>query len=566
MKKFLALLLAAAMTLVLTGCAQKVDQPEQGASVTTEETTELANASETSGNLWTIDVLTDTILGESSIDTTVGKKLAEDFGIAFNFSTYSGDLLEKQALMLAGGDYNEIQYMQGQTMVQKYIDAGALLNLDDYKDFLPDFYEKFADVIPIWRTAAKDGGLYKWEVSTPRELTCEYPHYDIMVRTDVLEYYGYPELVSASDWIEFLEKAVQDFPTATDGQATVGLTVPLAESWGMSGMPGIGFEKGSTYLYCGDDYFVFNVKTNQFEDYMMCPEVKESYQFFNTLYNKGLLDEESFTDLGDQTCEKMNTGKAIAVWYVSWYNQTANNSLTAAGYPDTQYIEMPFQLDSQVGDARNCPVINSYPYMSYGITKNCSDPERFCKFLNWCCTDEGQLLLQSGVKSVHYTIENGIRVPAELRMQCSKDIEIAKQEGLGDATFFYRCLPLFWVDADDGQPYNLYNDQKYKDSLSLSDGQKKAVEGLGWKSSNAWWDENLNGIKVGYTRSCALDPATDLGKIGAKMIEARSKYSANLILTDNFDAEWSALVDEYSKLDYQSVIDEMNRLYESYTK
>ena len=99
-----------------------------------------------------------------------------------------------------------------------------------------------------------------------------------------------------------------------------------------------------------------------------------------------------------------------------------------------------------------------------------------------------------------------------------------------------------------------------------SDGQKKAVEGLGWKSSNAWWDENLNGIKVGYTRSCALDPATDLGKIGAKMIEARSKYSANLILTDNFDAEWSALVDEYSKLDYQSVIDEMNRLYESYTK
>ena len=54
--------------------------------------------------------------------------------------------------------------------------------------------------------------------------------------------------------------------------------------------------------------------------------------------------------------------------------------------------------------------------------------------------------------------------------------------------------------------------------------------------------------------------------ICSSSISARSKYSANLILTDNFDAEWSALVDEYSKLDYQSVIDEMNRLYESYTK
>lgn len=429
MKRNLAFILALVLlAAAFTGCAKK----EESLATDGEE-------------LWTIDVLTESILGEKSIDTTIGKYIAEKFGIAFNFSTYSGDLLDKQALMLAGGDYNEIQYMQGQTMVQQYIEAGALLNLDDYKELLPDFYERYADLIPIWRTAAADGGLYKWEVCTPRALTCEYPHFDVMVRTDVLEYYGYPELLSASDWLDFLEQAMKDFPTTADGQSTVGLTVPLAESWGISGMPGIGFEKGETYLYCGDDCYVFNVKTNQFEDYMHCPEVKESFAFFNELYNRDILDKEAFVDLGDQTLEKMSSGRAIAVWYVNWFNQSANSALIAAGQDNVQYIEMPFQLDSQVGGKRNSPVIDSYPYMSYGISKNCTDPERFCKFLNWCCTDEGQLLLQSGIEGVHYTVEDGVRVPTELRLKCSQDTEIAKAEGLGDevsSTAVCRCAVL----------------------------------------------------------------------------------------------------------------------------
>lgn len=570
MKKIVSLLLILSiLTVMFAGCG-KTAEPEAAPPTDQSQITETPNATTDSENettdddLWTIDVLVDSTLGEKSIDTTIGKYLAEEFGIAFNFSTYSGDLLEKQALMLAGGDYNEIQYMQGQTMVQQYIDAGALINLDDYKDLLPDFYERFADLIPIWRTAAKDGGLYKWEVSTPRSLACEYPHFDIMVRTDVLEHYGYPELVSASDWIAFLEQAMIDFPTTADGQATVGMTVPLAESWGMAGLPGIAFEKGETYLYCGDDYFVFNTKTGEFEDYMTCPEVKESFEFFNDLYSNGLLDEECFTDLGDQTYEKMASGRAIAVWYVNWYNQPANNALADAGYSNIQYIELPFQLDSQVGGVRNSPVIDSYPYMSYGISANCTDPERFCKFLNWCCTEEGQMILQSGIEGVHYTVEDGVRVPTDLRKQCSADIDVAKAEGLGDEVFFFRCLPLCRVYAADGQPYNLYNDQVYKDTLALTEGQKVAIEGLGWESSAQWWEENINGIGVGYTRSCALDTTSDLGKVGAKMLETRVKYSANLIMADDFEGVWAGLMDEYSKLDYQAVIAEMNAMYQGF--
>ncbi len=515
---------------------------------------------------WAIDVLTEGMLVENTADTTIGKYIADEFGISFNYSTYSGDLLEKQALMLAGGDFNEIQYMQGQTMVQQYIEAGALLNLDDYKDLLPDFYERYADLIPYWRAAAKDGGLYKWEVATPRQLTVTYPHYDVLVRSDVLEYYDYPQLVSASDWTAFLEQALKDFPTTESGEATIGMTTPLAESWGMAGFPGIGFEKGSTYLYCGDDYFVFNTQTNEFEDYMLCPEVKESFAFFNDLYQKGILDEECFTDLSDQTHEKVASGRAIAAWYVTWEIAGANTALADAGHPEIQYIEMPFQLDSQVGGVRNAPVVDSYPYMSYGITTNCSDPERFCKFLNWCCTDEGQMIIQSGLEGVHYTYEDGVRTPTDLRKECSIDTKTAKAEGLSDSIFMFRCLPLCQVNAEDGQPYNLYDDQAYRDNYALTDEQKETIAGLGWTSSNGWWDENLNGINIGYTRSCAVDTTSDLGQTAAKMLETRTKYSGQLIITDDFEGTWAEVMDEYEKLDHAAVIDEMNNLYKSFTE
>jgi putative aldouronate transport system substrate-binding protein len=573
--RLLAILLAVLMLgSMFTGCAKKTASGSASGTTAASAGSASAASAQSSGsddwdgnmdNLYTIDILADTSYVDSSLDTAIGQYIAQKFGIAFNYLTYSGDMQEKQALMLAGGDFNEMQYMQYQTIVQQYIDAGALLNLDDYKDLLPDFYTRFADLIPYWRAASKDGGLYKWESATPRTVDTEIPHFDIMVRSDVLEHYGWPNLVTASDWKAFLAKAVKDFPTSYDGQSTVGLTTPLAESWGMQGVAAIGYEKGDTYVAAGNDYYTYNDKTQQFEDYLLNPEAKESFQFFNDLYKEGLLDEECFTDTSDNTLAKMSDGRAIAVWYMSWNNSTANAALTEAGHPEMSYIQQPFQLDSQAGQKYTAPAIYSYPYMSYGVTTNCKHPERLLKFINWCCTEEGQLLLQSGIEGTHYTVENGKRVPTDLRYQCSSDEATAKKEGLMDGDVFpLRGLPMCFTLAEDGQPYNLSQDQTYIDEHGLSDREKEAFAGLGWKTSNQWWAENVEAIDPGYFQSCALDTTSDLGKVGAKMVELRVKYSANLLMADNFDDVWSQLMTEYDKLDHQKVIDAMNETLAGY--
>lgn len=219
-KKILALLLAVIMLVTcFAGCGKTEADPVEGEPVAGEnnEATDPKKEEVADDDLYVIDILVAGTSIDSSLDTAIGQYIAEEFGIAFNYIGYSGDIQEKQALMLAGGDYNEIQYMQYQTIVQQYMDAGVLINLDDYKDILPDFYKRFENEIPYWRIGSPDGGLYKWEGNAPRTYSTKADHLDMVVRSDVLEYYGYPELVSASDWIAFLEQAVKDFPTTPDG-------------------------------------------------------------------------------------------------------------------------------------------------------------------------------------------------------------------------------------------------------------------------------------------------------------------------------------------------------------
>ena len=60
----------------------------------------------------------------------------------------TGDPAEKLALMLAGKDYPDIVLMdRGSDIVNKYIEAGALVNLTDYLDQMPNVTEMYGDTL-----------------------------------------------------------------------------------------------------------------------------------------------------------------------------------------------------------------------------------------------------------------------------------------------------------------------------------------------------------------------------------------------------------------------------------
>jgi hypothetical protein len=202
-------------------------------------------------------------------------------------------------------------------------------------------------------------------------------------------------------------------------------------------------------------------------------------------------------------------------------------------------------------------------FSSAALTKNCKNPEKILALMDWACTDEGQIMLRSGLEGDHWIRDaSGKRVWTDLYVQALKDPDLTRTEFI-DASD-YTGLPVFNLLAADGQPHGLTTQIEWIDGQGLTERQKEAYTRLGWDSSLAWYSKN---IKLGYTGLAGtvyIDPASDLGAIHTMMTESRVKNSAPLILAKS-DAEFEQIyrnaMAEYDRINHQSVIDEFNRQY-----
>ena len=93
--------------------------------------------------------------------------------------------------------------------------------------------------------------------------------------------------------------------------------------------------------------------------------------------------------------------------------------------------------------------------VGYGlaITKDCEDPVRAIKFLDYLCSDEGAVLYKWGVEGENYFVdENGMRYRTEEEIaKASSDPDYGKNTGIGNYTGF----PIYGDGAVDenGNPY-----------------------------------------------------------------------------------------------------------------
>lgn len=492
-----------------------------------------------------------------SDDTVLGQYIKDRFGIVFEYVVYTGDMREKQNLMLSAGDYNELQYMQREDMVKSYIEAGALLEIDPYLDKMPMFQERYKDVIPYWRITG-EGKLYKWEDWIPQEIPNDYAGQinDVMIRTDALEAQGWPVPRSADELVDFLQKAVDSGLTDINGDPCIGMVVPFAEPWGLAGLSGVLYEKSDRHVAVGNEGFLYNIKDKVFEDYFKSPYVKESLKFFNDLYQRGLLDEECFTANSDQVTEKIASATPIAVWYTNWL--VNNRNLEALGYPQYQYIMMPIQANLSVAnnEKRAVRVETTRPFASYGVTKNCKDPERLFAFIEWGCTDEGRNILANGLENIHWEVVNGVRQFTDLGLECLTNEDVRNRELCA-----FPGMPGFSTLAPDGKPYVLASDLAFREATLLTDRQKEVLSAYGWETSIDWWLDNGFSATTGLAGALNTDPTTDLGKTHQKMVELRLRYSARMIMAnsdEDFEVIYEEAMAEYERLEPEQVINYLN--------
>ncbi|MBP1988819.1 extracellular solute-binding protein [Paenibacillus eucommiae] len=498
-----------------------------------------------------------------SDETKIGKIIKEKFNMVFEYVQTPGNYADKLNLMLAGGDYPEIVLIQDNLTFDKYVRAGALLPLEDFVKNSPEFAQTYSVQLPLWRLSAFDGKLYKWEAGVPADFKNNVEVLDVGIRTDALEQQSWPNLLSTDDYIKFLKQALKDNPT-TNGQKTLGMIVPFAEPWGMQGISGMMYEKGGRYsTAAGNLGVIWNQVDSKFEDYMTNEYVKENLQFFNKLYREGILDKDSFTDKMDQYQEKLNSGRALSAWYAVWGISAVNQGLIDAGRKEL-YINMPIRSPLQIerNEKRQIRVEDTRPFSIYAITKNAKHPERIEELLAWANTEEGRILLQSGVEGDEYTIVDGKRTPTEGYIKTLKDADAARSVGFG----LFNFLGGVYTDAPDGVPYSMGLDPKLQDDLNLIPGMKEAYTKLGWENSKSYFLETGEAAHTGIAGTIAIDTTSALGALHQKIVDFRSKNSAKLIINpktdEEFEAQYQSVISEYKKLKPESVVDEYNRLYQ----
>jgi putative aldouronate transport system substrate-binding protein len=508
---------------------------------------------------------------KTSDETPIGKVLKDKFNIVFEIEPFAGDWKEKTNLMLATGDYPEIVQLINNDDVVKWIDAGAVIPLDDLMaKYGKNFTALHAAEIPIWRSVAKDGKIYKYEMQVPDQSGYTDVYLDMAVRSDALEAMNWPKLNSVSSWISFLKGVLAKMPE-TNGRPTLGISANGGESWG----PAIWYNcmtYTGRYLFgLGYRAVLMDTVTNKLMDIDLCPQTKESVKFWNTAYREGLLDREALTDKWDAVQAKMNNAQSVAIYYTTWFIPTANAALKTAGRETMSYVTLPIRLDSQVNnkETRYLRNNNTYPYGTVVLTKKAKYPDRIMKLLDYIATDEGQTLIGWGIKGTHYTVEKGKRVVMPGVVESIKtDKTYLERQGL---------LPVFnFLGASrardtSGQFRDFQFDPDYN-ALALIDREKQALKAYGLKTKYDFWSTSstLKYYNVAALESTVLAADSEENKVLQKAIKLRhDMYLSQLVMAETesrFEQIWTEYLKEHAALNPKVYIDKLTELYNQNVK
>lgn len=379
-KKFLSLLLAVCLCCTLAGAA----------------------FAESDGELTEIDFMYMSSTWKPIVfgDDPVTQAFMDNTGVKLITSAPSGDWKAVANVMLASGDYPSMMHIDHGTVFNKFVDAGALLPIDELaKEYgytnIIDGSTIPEEVIKV-RTSA-DGHLYmvpNWFSEDGFGSVGQ----AVSVRNDLYAEAGNPELKTVDDLYAWLE-------TLRDQKLTYeGVKVwPLYVSFTDTNMIGNVANMWGSQI-CRNMYY--NEETQRVESILRNDTLVQALTFLNKCYNNGILDPEALTFDSSQQTEAYNQGKYAVIMDWFWNMWTADSALSQVN-PDVYYKCIP--VPAGYADV--------HPYFGYNhragssgvvITKNCKDPEAAIRFISFILSEQGQILEFYGIEGETCEMRDGV--------------------------------------------------------------------------------------------------------------------------------------------------------------
>lgn len=137
---------------------------------------------------------------------------------------------------------------------------------------------------------------------------------------------------------------------------------------------------------------------------------------------------------------KIASGRVCALLDTDWDYADGENVLKNDGQYGKTYAALPLTIDENT----LCPSLMYQGLVTgygVGISSDCEDPVAAIKFLDYLCSDEGQVLVQWGIEGENYEVdESGKRYRTEEEIEYSTtDPDYSKKTGVGFHSYPFPC-------------------------------------------------------------------------------------------------------------------------------
>lgn len=542
-RKVVSLMLVSAMVAgMLAGCGSDSGSSKGGSSTETGSAAEASSSGETADDKSPITFEYFNADGKNgNWDNPVAKAITEATGVTLDVSypvASQGDAKEDVALMIANDEYPDMIYAKGSAT--DLYQAGALIDMTDLiEKYGPNIKKMYGAEMEKLKWSQDDPGIYQLSYAGVNQKTlttggsCQI-QWAALKEND----YKYPKTLD--EYEKMIKSYLAAHPKTEDGLDMIGITMSASDwHWMITlGNPAglIADASPDNGQWIIDDEY--NVHYKHVTD-----EEKEYFKWLCRMYNEGILDPNFATQTDDDYIAKVASGRVVAITDAEWHYSQCEATLVADGKVDQTYVGLPVTLrEDQVEKALLYQ--GTTVGWGIGITKSCENPVRAIKFLDYLCSDEGQILYHWGIEGENYFLDDDgqpYRTDEEVA-KAQSDPDYAKNTGIDNYTGF----PIYGTGSysEDGFPYT----PTTKESViaNYNTAEKEGCEAMGFEMLTDMFAQPEEFDLLPYSALWAYQQPQELAEKQTILDEIAWPGLVKCVTgtEDEFDGNWESMVQE----------------------
>lgn len=545
-RKVVSLMLVSAMVAgILAGCGSDSGSSKGGSSTETGSAAEASSSGETADDADDKSPITFEYFNadgkNGNWDNPVAKAITEATGVTLDVSypvASQGDAKEDVALMIANDEYPDMIYAKGSAT--DLYQAGALIDMTDLiEKYGPNIKKMYGAEMEKLKWSQDDPGIYQLSYAGVNQKTlttggsCQI-QWAALKEND----YKYPKTLD--EYEKMIKSYLAAHPKTEDGLDMIGITMSASDwHWMITlGNPAglIADASPDNGQWIIDDEY--NVHYKHVTD-----EEKEYFKWLCRMYNEGILDPNFATQTDDDYIAKVASGRVVAITDAEWHYSQCEATLVADGKVDQTYVGLPVTLrEDQVEKALLYQ--GTTVGWGIGITKSCEDPVRAIKFLDYLCSDEGQILYHWGIEGENYFLDDDgqpYRTDEEVA-KAQSDPDYAKNTGIDNYTGF----PIYGTGSysEDGFPYT----PTTKESViaNYNTAEKEGCEAMGFEMLTDMFAQPEEFDLLPYSALWAYQQPQELAEKQTILDEIAWPGLVKCVTgtEDEFDGNWKSMVQE----------------------